>query len=330
MKRRSTKLSAARRPSRRLARAERRDGRGVLSSAYDHFGRVAEISSFGRSVKFAYDGANQLVSSTADGVTTRYAYDAAGRLIRDGNKTYRYGYLDKVLAVTEGDRTFTYAYRPDLARWQTADPLGYPDGWNSLAYCGNRVTSSIDLLGCSTYEKIVTDSDWCLIEEEVISDIDNVIQLSTPDLVRLTKAGILRVFDSTSSSGSVVEDSHTSDAVYYETAAWGWDKLVLGKVNTTATRYSCSLTVEYINKARNEEISDASTVMGFIGMILSKTGYFRVAGEIISDISTVAGFCAYLDNLGHPDYTIEFGLGEREIKKYIAERMYYTTWRYYE
>ena len=82
-------------------------------------------------------------------------------------------------------------------------------------------------------------------------------------------------------------------------------------------RYSCSLTVEYINKARNGEIPDASTVMGFIGMILSKAVYFRVAGEIISDPSTVADFCAYLDNLAHPDYTIEFGLWEREIKKYI-------------
>ncbi len=227
-------------------------------------------------------------------------------------------------------RVFLYRnYRADLAKWQTADPLGYPDGWNQLAYCGNKVTGSVDLWGCSTYERTELDSGWYSIDEE-ISDIDNVIQLSASDLVRLTQAGILRVFDSTSSSDSVVEYSHTSDAVYYETAAWGWNKLVLRKVNTTVMRYSCSLTVEYINKARNNEISDASTVMGFIGMILSKTWYFRVAGEIISDISTVAGFCAYLDNLAHPDYTIEFSLGEREIKKYIAERVYYTAWRYYE
>ena len=30
-------------------------------------------------------------------------------------------------------------YRPDLAKWATADPLGYPDGWNQLAYCGSSV-----------------------------------------------------------------------------------------------------------------------------------------------------------------------------------------------
>ena len=28
-------------------------------------------------------------------------------------------------------------YRATLAKWQTADPLGYPDGWNQLSYCGN-------------------------------------------------------------------------------------------------------------------------------------------------------------------------------------------------
>ena len=39
-------------------------------------------------------------------------------------------------------------YRADLAKWQTADPLGYPDGWNQLAYCGNEVTRLIDFLGC--------------------------------------------------------------------------------------------------------------------------------------------------------------------------------------
>ena len=38
-------------------------------------------------------------------------------------------------------------YRAGLAKWQTADPLGYPDGWNQLAYCGNGVTCDVDLWG---------------------------------------------------------------------------------------------------------------------------------------------------------------------------------------
>ena len=108
---------------------------------------------------FTFDGASQLVSSTVDGVTTRYTYDAAGRFVKEGNKTYRYGYLDKVMSVSDGKQKRTYDYHADghaflfrnyrasLGKWQTADPLGYPDGWNQLAYCGNMAVEAIDFLG---------------------------------------------------------------------------------------------------------------------------------------------------------------------------------------
>ena len=38
---------------------------------------------------------------------------------------------------------------PNQGKWTTSDPLGYPDGWNNLAYCGNGVTRAIDWLGGS-------------------------------------------------------------------------------------------------------------------------------------------------------------------------------------
>ena len=38
-------------------------------------------------------------------------------------------------------------YRASLAKWQTADPMGYPDGWNQLAYCRNCSVSHFDFLG---------------------------------------------------------------------------------------------------------------------------------------------------------------------------------------
>ena len=211
-----------------------------------------------------------------DGITTRYEYDAAGRMVKEGNRTYTYGYLDKVMSVRDGANKFTYTYHPDgqlasadygnsgrartlaapqgedspsfetftwdglaliqrgdeqfinephvgggnpvvsskdtsyfndmlgttvgaksgkqysaatlsafgedlnhhsstshfnsfftgkpvveglghvflmrnyragLGKWQTADPMGYPDGWNQLAYCNNGVTSALDLWG---------------------------------------------------------------------------------------------------------------------------------------------------------------------------------------
>jgi RHS repeat-associated protein len=47
-------------------------------------------------------------------------------------------------------------YRAGLGKWQTADPLGYPDGWNNLAYVNNDVTSAIDWLGGETENIVVT------------------------------------------------------------------------------------------------------------------------------------------------------------------------------
>ena len=41
-------------------------------------------------------------------------------------------------------------YRAGLGKWLTADPLGYPDGWNQLAYCGNGVMSAVDYIGGAT------------------------------------------------------------------------------------------------------------------------------------------------------------------------------------
>ena len=50
-----------------------------------------------------------------------------------------------------GDLGYTFLfrnYRPALGKWQTSDPLGYPDGWNNFAYVNNNVTMTIDLFGC--------------------------------------------------------------------------------------------------------------------------------------------------------------------------------------
>ena len=53
-------------------------------------------------------------------------------------------------------------YRAGLAKWQTADPLGYPDGWNQLAYCGNGVTGAVDLWGCAEerWVEILPAYEW--------------------------------------------------------------------------------------------------------------------------------------------------------------------------
>ena len=38
-------------------------------------------------------------------------------------------------------------YRADLGKWPTSDPLGYPDGWNQMAYGVNSPMEGFDYLG---------------------------------------------------------------------------------------------------------------------------------------------------------------------------------------
>ena len=38
-------------------------------------------------------------------------------------------------------------YCADYGKWQTADPLGYPDGWNNFAYVNNDVICALDKFG---------------------------------------------------------------------------------------------------------------------------------------------------------------------------------------
>ena len=51
-------------------------------------------------------------------------------------------------------------YRADLGKWPTADPFGYPDGWNQMAYCNGKVISCIDFMVADIYH--VVDSEGAI------------------------------------------------------------------------------------------------------------------------------------------------------------------------
>ncbi|MBR2771941.1 MAG: hypothetical protein IKD78_08010, partial [Bacteroidales bacterium] len=67
-------------------------------------------------------------------------------------------YTGKPLVAGLGHAFLFRNYRASLARWHTADPLGYPDGWNRLAYCNNGVTHGIDYLGAEIVVIICSDT----------------------------------------------------------------------------------------------------------------------------------------------------------------------------
>ena len=64
-------------------------------------------------------------------------------------------------------------YRSDYGKWQTADPLGYPDGWNNFVYCNNGVVGFIDYLGGWTQ-----GVDYSILDENVPMGFD---KMRTPE-----------------------------------------------------------------------------------------------------------------------------------------------------
>ena len=97
-------------------------GKIVEQYIYDPAGNILSKTVNGKTTAYTYDKANQLVTSTADGKVTNYQYDAAGRLVKEGNKTYSYGYLDKILSVKENETDiakFTYHMDGQIATAST-------------------------------------------------------------------------------------------------------------------------------------------------------------------------------------------------------------------
>ena len=66
-------------------------------------------------------------------------------------------------------------YRAELGKWQTKDPLGYPDGWNNLAYCNNFLTTCIDIFGGWAYDFV---GDWTDNERSFFGQIMNQARIS--------------------------------------------------------------------------------------------------------------------------------------------------------
>ena len=66
-------------------------------------------------------------------------------------------------------------YNPNQGKWQTTDPLGYPDGWNNLAYVNNGVTTAIDWFGGITVKTINGDIEY----ERFIYNVINAVQASS-------------------------------------------------------------------------------------------------------------------------------------------------------
>ncbi len=116
----------------------------------------------------------------------------------------------------EGVQAANRNSRASLAKWQTADPLGYPDGWNQLAYGMNRPTDGFDLYGgaWTTAEFVLyyyepwrprdIDTDDIGYTEEIWSVIATIVNQQITDEV------LIRLYD-------IAPISSGSDIFVYET-----------------------------------------------------------------------------------------------------------------
>ena len=119
----------------------------VESYAYDPSGNILEKTVRGETTTYTYDAANQLLSSTnPEGDITSYAYDAAGRLVKEGEKTYEYGWLDKIMRVAENGKElarFEYHNNNQLAKAIRENSVGTFE-WDGLALIERNGTKYIN------------------------------------------------------------------------------------------------------------------------------------------------------------------------------------------
>lgn len=143
----------------------------VEEYVYDASGNILKKTVNGKTTTYTYDAANQLVSSTnPEGDITSYAYDAAGRLVKEGEKTYEYGWLDKVMRVSKEGKElarFEYHNNNQLAKAIRENDIETFE-WDGLALIERSGTKYINephagggnpvfAIGGETTEAIFTD-----------------------------------------------------------------------------------------------------------------------------------------------------------------------------
>ena len=149
------------------------NGQQIASFNYHNDGQIAQAIHNGKSEDFLWDGlalihrgetsfinepyvtgGNPILSSK-DGVMFN---DMLGSTLNIGGKAVNmtaFGesadtnamYTGKPYIGELGYAFLFRNYRSDYGKWQTTDPIGYPDGWNNLAYVNNGCAYSYDMLG---------------------------------------------------------------------------------------------------------------------------------------------------------------------------------------
>ncbi|MEI8246851.1 MAG: hypothetical protein WCI51_13545, partial [Lentisphaerota bacterium] len=155
-------------------------GKAVEQYVYDAAGNILSKTIDGKTTTFKYDKANQLVSSNNAVSRTDYEYDAAGRLTKEGDKSYAYGWLDKVVNVSENGKlaaSFDYGIDGQIANRTDATGKSESFTWDGLALIKRDSTNFVNESAVTGGNPILAfgkDSSKVLFEDMLGSSVGSV------------------------------------------------------------------------------------------------------------------------------------------------------------
>ena len=100
-------------------------------------------------------------------------------------------------------------YNPNQGKWTTTDPLGYPDGWNNLAYCNNRVVLSFDRLGAMEVSFWDSVTNFAIGINDAISNYNDKVAKFIEDNWNAINFAIDRAIDTNNVSLFTDSANHT-------------------------------------------------------------------------------------------------------------------------
>ena len=133
-------------------------------------------------------------------------------------------------------------YDSSLGKWSTADPLGYPDGWNNFAYLNNVPILHIDAVGlCRTVIKNVSIGHGVTKPVTVVVH-DDIEKIET---IASTVRGEYYTSRTATCGGGKV--SFNTPVMTFSFSIYGFSWSVTTQTNTYELGYPCSLSDETIS-----------------------------------------------------------------------------------
>ena len=275
------------------------NGVEVASFTYHMDGQIATAKANGRQENFLWDNLALISRNETEYVNEPYV-TGGNPILADGDvlfndllgstigirsgKEYRetgmtaFGETDEKSAMFTGKPyigELGYAflfrnYRPGLGKWQTSDPLGYPDGWNNLAYCENGTTYRYDFMGGKwgnidfvAYYYRTSGPDW--LDTDIMGltgDIWNVINLTVMPRVesQIDKKIVDIVKSATGTEGRGTTTYSTSNSysfgsicfslgdgtvITYSQISYSWSGYTLGTEKYRGYSWSATVRVDY-------------------------------------------------------------------------------------